>query len=1319
MRNKFSKWIAGMLVLTMMLLFIPLHSVQAGAGSMGTIKQIISSDYATFILTEDGDLWVAGLNMNGQFGNGEKSNTNTQSFVKIDAISDVKKVAGNYGHTIALKNDGTVWTWGLNSNGQLGIGSTTDSYTPVQVPGLSGITTVAAGVESSYAVKNNGTVYSWGAGTFGALGTNSTTRATSPALISGLTGVVDVSTRYYNAYALKSDGTVYAWGYGNNGALGNNTMQQSNVPVQVIGVSNAVAITAGRLGGLAIKNDGTLWGWGYNGENQLLTDPVYGEYYEDQKTAVQIPGMTGVTKVSGGDFHYMAKNGQGDVIVWGRNGFGTLGTGDTVTTYQPHTITNVAGIKDFYAGSGQSYLVTNDDSLYSTGYNFFGQLGDGGSNTARTEFLKYVVNAAPVASTNLTLQVTEDQSKRGFLEGTDPDGETALTYSLVQGPGKGPLKGTVTMIDANTGEYEYTPNANENGSDSFTFKVNDSIADSAEATVQVTIAAVQDAPVAQDGVLSVTEDTQQTGTFVGIDADNEPLTYSILTEPAKGSLTITNSATGAFSYMPNPNATGEDSVTFQVYDGTDYSNSATVDITIDPVNDAPQAGDVSLSTTVDTAVTGSFDAYDIEDSEDPETPLTYAVVTQPANGTVTLDPNRNGQFAYEPHAGYLSNGTPDTFTYKVKDSGSLDSATATVSIDVRKSDNAKLSDLSLTTASGTESLITGGNNSNQLSFHVQVGNAETSISVTASVYDYATLTIGGQQPTMNDGTGSVTISLDVGDNEIPIVVSAQDGTTKTYEVTVNREPSAESRLNAVSFGTIAFTPAFDADRTNYEATVSSSVSTATFRAVVSEPNATIRLNQEIVPSDTEQTVTLQYGTNNITLEVTAQDGVTRKLYVFSIKRQHPPADTPVVTSPAKPGIGVVIDGKIQESSATVTESTVDGRKVTTVQIDADKVSERLKEAENKTISITVPSTDSQEVVVELGGQLLDALNRNGAVLAIETNRALYNLPVSQLLLDRLTGPSNEKVELKDLEIKISISETNKDKMNQVTAASTAGHYEIVVQPVDFEIQASYKGQPFTIDTFNRYVERYLSIPEGMDPNKITTGVVLNDEGALTHVPTKVIRKDGAYFAEINSLTNSTYSVIWNPKTFADVETHWSKAAVNDMGSRLVLKGVDGENFAPDRQITRGEFAAVIARALGLHTTLGEPTLKLKDIDSHPLEQDIRIAASYGLLGGYSDGTFRPNLTISRAEAMVILAGAMKLTGLETAVGAEESARLLGAFSDQSEFKSWYAASAASVLKGQIAQGYGGKLHAEDKVTRAQAAVMLQKLLIKADLINVQ
>lgn len=1316
MRNTFIKWIAGMLVATMVLLSAPLHSVQAGAGSMGAIKQIISSDYATFILTEDGDLWVAGRNMNGQFGNGETSVTNTQSFVKIDAISDVKKVAGNYGHTIALKNDGTVWTWGLNSNGQLGIGSTTDSYTPVQVPGLSGIVAVAAGVENGYAVKDNGTVYSWGAGSYGALGTNSTTRATSPTLISGLTGVIDISTRYYNAYALKSDGTVYAWGMGGYGALGNNSTQDKNVPVQVIGISNAVAITAGRLGALAIKNDGTLWGWGYNGENQLMTEPLYEGYYQDQLTAVQIPDMTGVTKVSGGDFHYMAKNGQGDVVVWGRNGFGTLGTGDTVETYQTHTITDVTGITDFYAGSAQSYLVTNDNSLYSTGYNYFGQLGDGGSSTARKEFTKYVVNAPPVAATNLTLQVTEDESKTGFLEGTDPDGETALTYALVQGQGKGPLKGTVTMINATTGEYKYTPNANENGSDSFTFKVNDSMADSAEATVLVTIDPVQDAPAAQDGVLSVTEDTPKTGAFVATDADNEPLIYSIVDEPAKGSLTITDSANGAFSYMPDRNATGTDSVTFQVYDGTDYSNTATVNINIDSVNDAPQARNVSYSTTVDTAFTGSFDAEDVEDSA---AQLNFSIVSQPTNGTVTLDQSGHGQFKYEPNAGYLSNGTPDTFTYKATDRGPLDSAIATVSIDVLKSDNAQLSDLSLTTAAKTVSLISGGNNSNQLSFHVQVGNDESSISVTASVYAYATLTIDGQSPTMQDGTGSVTIPLEVGANPFAIVVTAQDETTKTYEITVDRAPSSESRLNEVTFGSIAFTPEFDADHADYQATVSSSTNTATFKAVVSEPNATIRLNQEIVPSDTEKTVQLQYGTNNITLEVTAQDGETRKLYVFSIKRQQPPVNTPAEPNPPKSGIGVVIGGKVQESTATATDSTVNGRKVTTVQIDADKVIERMKEADNKTISITVPSKDSQDVVVELGGQLLDALNRNGAILSIETNRALYNLPVSQLQFDRVTGSSNANVELKDLEIKINISETDKDKTNQVAAASNAGRYGIVVQPLDFDIQASYKGQSFKIDTFGRYVERYLAIPEGTDPNKITTGVVLNADGTLTHVPTKVIRKDGAYYAEINSLTNSTYSVIWNPKTFADVETHWSKAAVNDMGSRLVLKGVDGENFAPDRQITRGEFAAVISRALGLHTTLGASALHLKDIQSHPLEQDIRIAASYGLLGGYSDGTFRPDLTISRAEAMVILAGAMKLTGLETAVSAEESARLLGAFADQAEFKNWYAAPVASVLKEQIAQGYGGKLHADDKVTRAQAAVMLQKLLQKADLINAQ
>ena len=105
-----------------------------------------------------------------------------------------------------------------------------------------------------------------------------------------------------------------------------------------------------------------------------------------------------------------------------------------------------------------------------------------------------------------------------------------------------------------------------------------------------------------------------------------------------------------------------------------------------------------------------------------------------------------------------------------------------------------------------------------------------------------------------------------------------------------------------------------------------------------------------------------------------------------------------------------------------------------------------------------------------------------------------------------------------------------------------------------------------------YVERTVTIPDGVDPSKITTGIVLNSDGTFSHVPTSIVVINGKYYAKINSLTNSTYSVIYTPISFADVANHWAKDAINDMGSSATT-------LSPRSPVTRAEVAVMVQRLL--------------------------------------------------------------------------------------------------------------------------------------------
>jgi len=196
-----------------------------------------------------------------------------------------------------------------------------------------------------------------------------------------------------------------------------------------------------------------------------------------------------------------------------------------------------------------------------------------GTLTVQDTFVLTVnaVNDVPVANAQ-AVTTNEDTAKAITLSGTDVEGST-LTYTLVSGPTHGILSGTAPGVT-------YTPAANYNGPDSFTFKVNDGTVDSNTATVSITVNAVNDAPVAGNGTLTTVQNTPQTGTLTATDSEGNALTYSIVANGTKGTAVVTNTSTGAYTYTPNGGASGSDSFTFKANDGNADSNTATISITI-------------------------------------------------------------------------------------------------------------------------------------------------------------------------------------------------------------------------------------------------------------------------------------------------------------------------------------------------------------------------------------------------------------------------------------------------------------------------------------------------------------------------------------------------------------------------------------------------------------------------------------------------------------------------------------------------------------------------------------------------------------------
>ncbi len=353
-------------------MMVPGEAALSGNGITGKFTKICAGVYHTVALKDDGTVWTWGHNGFGQLGDGATENRNAP--VQVQGLSGVTTIAAGQYHTLAIKNDGTVWTWGCNNYGQLGDGTTTNRSIPVQVQGLNGIISIAGGQYHTVATKNDGTVWTWGYNNYGQLGNGTTNNSSIPVQVQGISNATAVAAGMYHTIALRSDGTVRAWGYNANGQLGDGTTADRYTPIQVQGLSGITSVTAGFYHSAALKNDGTIQAWGDNGGGQLGDGT-----FASKSTPIQVQGLSGITAIAGEFGHMTSLKNDGTVWTWGYNNCGQLEDGTFTNRSIPVKVQGLTGVTAIAVGGYHSVAIRDEGTAWTWGYNVYGELGDGTS----------------------------------------------------------------------------------------------------------------------------------------------------------------------------------------------------------------------------------------------------------------------------------------------------------------------------------------------------------------------------------------------------------------------------------------------------------------------------------------------------------------------------------------------------------------------------------------------------------------------------------------------------------------------------------------------------------------------------------------------------------------------------------------------------------------------------------------------------------------------------------------------------------------------------------------------------------------------------
>ncbi|MCR2808041.1 RCC1 domain-containing protein [Paenibacillus soyae] len=1156
---------------------------------------VSAGGWHSVMLLDTGTVWTWGFNESVQLGNGgtytnpRYTNKPVRVVERSNSFEGVTHISGGFRHTAALKSNGTVWTWGVNVQGALGNGSNINSSSAVQAQaeggaGLSGFIDVSAGHNFTMALKSDGTVWAWGMNSYGQLGNgesdfyNYRSRAVQVMQADGspLTNVKAISSGTEFALALKTDGTVWSWGNNSRGQLGDGTYQNMRTTAANVKLTSDLfftgvkEISAGNSYSVSVLANGTLWSWGYNSNYVLGHSTENGVYwYPRQPYGGQ---FRNVSFAEAGSAHTAIGLADGSVWSWGQNYYGITGDG-TSGGWKTQPVQAVKPGGGFKASNvdiaGQfSLALRSDGTVWSWGsndssYGYGGQLGGNSTNSQYYPILAYPYAAASlseISASSATASV-EGGGVTVLVRVKDQAGLPATESVGVVRMNKNSSSGTLSAVtDHGDGTYSAVLSSTKSGSIAVSALLNGTAipgsvavqftpgaASPAASTISASPAAVTADGMSESAITVQLKDAYGNALAESGGAIMMQTTIGQLSEPedhgdGRYTATLTSTTTGISTVSASLN-------------GSQLANTANV--SFDPGEASPLTSVITVSSPALLADGLSSGIVTVRLKDE------YGNDLRTSGGTVVMG-TTGGTI------GIVTDHNDGTYTAAITAPNAVGSATISAALGGQPLANTATvqfegSNYAMLASIEVDGTLVEGFNPLDTEYTIAVPHQKKTAAVTAAAHDAgATLTITGSK------------DLVVGDNLFTIQVTAQDGqTVANYTVILQRAPSDNANLSEIRIDGQPV-PDFDQEVTEYTVTVPHTKQSVSVTASVYQAGATA-----VVWGDGS----LDYGSNEVTINVTAQDGVAARTYTVNIVRDNPP-----------------------------------------------------------------PPPPSGEGAPQLSG-----------------NARLGNIGLSAGTLEPVFDPGRFDYTLRlagrDSSITLSPDAAGPDARILVNGNSVM------------------QGQPVMVPLPGERTVIQITVIAPNGARLVYTIQVENHDSEAEQVPE-------------TSCKQSSFD-------FSDMNKHWAHEAVEQAACGGIVTGYEDGQFKPDEIVSRAEFVVMLARAMDWKGQANASVFTDGGIIPDWAAEATDYAVQAEVIAGYEDGTFRPELPVTRAQVAVMAVRALGLSPKPTNGFA---------FADSADIPEWAKASVGAALEAELMQGRGGGVFAPNaELTRAEAAVIMLRL----------